>query len=155
MGTSTDAILAYGYDLGAEEDEWKVQEVGEYGGLNVGWWADEDEDGDFIEAAENRLLAANGFTETDWQVDGYFKRRDEALAALGVAIVSHCSREVPMYILAAHSTTAHRGSPKTIDPSSLVALQEGADARLARALEALGITPTQEAPAWLLASDWG
>lgn len=155
MGTSTDAILAYGYDLGSEEGEWQVGEIGEYGDLIVDWYDSEAEDPDFIEAVETKLLAAAGFTETDWQVDGYFQRKREALAGIGVEVISHCSHECPMYILAAHSTTAYRGSPKTIDPSELLAMQKDADARLARALEVLGLTPTQEAPAWLLASDWG
>ena len=152
MGTSTDAILAYGYDLGDPESGWKVQEADEYGGLTVDWY---DEGGDFMDAVEKRLLAAAGFTETDWQVDGYFQRKREALAIFGVKAVSHCHHDYPMYILAAHSMTAYRESPKTVGLAELLALQEDADARLARALEVLGLTPTQESPAWLLASDWG
>jgi hypothetical protein len=151
MGTSTDAILAYGYDLDGPDGEWQIREVDEYGSPTLDWWDDDD----IIEAVETKLLAATGFTETDWQVDGYFTRRREALAAIGVEVISHCSGECPMYILAAHSTTARRGGPKTVDPADMAALQKDADARLARALEALGMTPTQDKPAWLLASDWG
>jgi len=33
MGISTDAILAYGYNLGGGDEEWDVREVDEYGGL--------------------------------------------------------------------------------------------------------------------------
>ena len=35
MGQRTDAILAYGYDLGGS-DEWKVRETDEWGGLIPG-----------------------------------------------------------------------------------------------------------------------
>ncbi|MEU0236805.1 hypothetical protein ABZ234_03875 [Nocardiopsis sp. NPDC006198] len=154
MGTSTDAILAYGYDFGNGED-WLVREVSEYGDLAVDWYDSEAEDLDFVEAVEAKLLAAAGFTEADWQVDGYFERKRDALATFGVEVVSHCSIDYPMYILAAHSTTARRGAPEAVDLADMSALQEDADARLARALEALGLTPMQDKPAWLLASDWG
>lgn len=154
MGVSTDAILAYGYDLGGAEDEWKIKETGEYGCLNLPWFDPEDDDAGFMDAVEKRLLAAAGFTETDWQVDGYFTREREALATFGVHLVSHCHVDYPMYILAAHHITSHRGWVGRVDLPALVALQEDADARLARTVEALGITPTQE-PGWLLVSNWG
>lgn len=154
MGVSTDAILAYGYDLGSGE-EWKVKETCEYGSLNLPWYDPEDDDADFMEAVEKKLLSAAGFTETDWEADGYFTREREALATFGVEVVSHCHHDYPMFILAAYSITSHRGWVGAVDLGELVELQEDADARLARALDALGLAPTQEAPAWLLVSDWG
>lgn len=155
MGVSTDAILAYGYDLGDPAEGWKVKETGEYGSLNVPWFDPEDDEADFMDAVEKRLLASAGFTETDWRVDGYFTRRSAALGSFGVEVVSHCHHDYPMFILAAHHITVHRGSVGTVDLGGLAALQEDADARLARVLTALGLTPTQQAPAWLLVSDWG
>jgi len=155
MGVSTDAILAYGYDLGGAADEWKIKETGEYGSLNLPWYDPEDDATDFGSAVEKRLLAAAGFTETDWKAEGYFERERAALATFGVHLVSHCSRDYPMYILAAHHITSHRGWVGRVDPVEMAVLQGDADARLARALTALGLTPTQEAPVWLLVSDWG
>ncbi len=127
MGTSTDAILAYGYDLG-DPDDWES---------GPDWWDPEaeDEEGDPIDF----------HTAADERIPG----------GLGVEIVDHCSDRVPHYILAAHTITAARGYPKTVDPAALLALQEDADTRLAHALEVLGLKPEQESPAWLLASYWG
>ncbi|WP_435108128.1 hypothetical protein [Nocardiopsis synnemataformans] len=152
MGTSTNAILAYGCDLGGEED-WKVREVDTFGGgLAVGWF-DHEED-HFGTAVENQLLAAAGFTETDWEAHGYHERRRDALATFGVEVVSHCCGSCTEYILTAHERTAIRGYPETVDPVELAVVQGDVDARLSRALTALGLPPTQEAPVWLLASYW-
>jgi hypothetical protein len=155
MGQSTNAILAYGYDLGGENDGWNVNEADEYGGLRLGWWNGNE---DFIEAAKERLLAElAGLTETDWQADGYFERKREAEAQLGVKFASYCSADYPMWLLAATTITVHRGDVKMLD---LAALQQepaenGWDAKLAGALTALGLTPNQKQPGWLLVSDWG
>ena len=152
MGTSTDAILAYGYDLGTEE--WNIHEVDEYGGPNIPWFDNEAHNADFAEAVERQLLAAAGFTETDWSADGYFQRQRQALASWGVELVAHCHIDSPGYILAGHHVNAWRGDPQTVDLTELAGLQQAADERLARALAALGFTPVQEAPAWFLASYW-
>jgi hypothetical protein len=163
MGVSTDAILAYGYDLGGE-DEWKVLETDEYGGLlpgTGGWVPDpETEEGyDLIGLAERHLLDASGFTETyEDGRDGYFGREGEAKAALGVEFETYCSGDYPMYLLAAKVLTVARGYVE--DAGALIAAADEAarqewDAKLASALRALGLTPAQERPAWLLCSYWG
>jgi hypothetical protein len=162
MGVSTDAILAYGYDLGGE-DEWKVREVDDYGGLLVGtggWVPDpETEEGyDFIGLAERQLLASAGFTEIyEDGRDGYFGREREAKEALGVEFEAYCSDEYPMHVLAAKVLTAHRGDVQ--DAAAFILAAEEArpemDAKLRAALEALGVTPVQEEPRWLLCSYWG
>lgn len=161
MGTSTDGILAYGYDLGGSGNEWLFAEVdGEYGPPTMPWFLEateaDDPDGerDYGGLFMDRLLAVHGFTETDWQVDGYWDRKQAAEEALGVELVFHCSGEYPMVILAAKSVTARRGSPKTIDPEWLADVHHAND-RLAWALTALGVTPKATGPAWLLASNWG
>lgn len=160
MGVSTDAILAYGYDLGGD-DEWKVQEVDEYGGLlDVGWVPDPEtgEDFDLIGLAERQLLGAAGFTETyeDGRKD-YFARENAAKAALGVEFAFYCSDESPMHILAAKVHTVARGyvgdAAALIDADA--ATRQEWDAKLASALHALGWTPVQEKPKWLLVSYWG
>jgi len=163
MGVSTDAILAYGYDLGGG-DEWKVREVDEYGGLlpgPAGWVPDPEteEDYDLIELAERRLLDVSGFTETyEDGRDGYFGREREAKEALGVEFETYCSDEYPMFVLAAKVHTVRRGY--VADVGEFIAAADEAtrqewDAKLASAVAALGVTPVQEKPKWLLVSYWG
>lgn len=155
MGQATDAILAYGYDLGG--DGWKLEGLGEYGELPpLDWWDDED---DFATAAERHLLTqVAGFTET-WadRREGYFDRERAAKARLGVTIDTYCSGSCPMYILAAYVATVKRGDCEVIYPAGMSQrpAEEGWDAKLTAALDALGIRPTQERAQWLLCSYWG
>jgi hypothetical protein len=157
MGQSTDAILAYGYDLG--EGLEKIQEAGEYGELPPLTWFDEEHSDDLVQAAEQHLLAEiAGFTET-WEpgVGGYFARESAAKARVGVVFETYCSDSCPMHVLAAHVTTVRRGDVEAIDPADLMQRPqtEGWDDKLRAALTALGITPTQEQARWLLCSYWG
>lgn len=156
MGQSTDGILAYGYDLGGDEG-WKLEGLGEYGEFPELPWLDEDEG--FQESAERRLLAEiAGFTE-EWSPgkDGYWERKEAAEARVGVKFDSYCSGDYPMFLLATKVITVHRGSVKDIDMLALAAepAANGWDAKLRAALAALGITPQQSEPRWLLASYWG
>jgi hypothetical protein len=160
MGQSTNAVLVYGYNLGGGEIDWLVEEVdGEFGELRLDWFNGEDESGenDFIEAAEKRLLQAAGFTETDWRADGYFERKREAEARIGVEFESYCSGEYPIYTLAAHVITVHRGDCELLNLDELARMpsDNGWDEKLASALHTLGLTPKQPEPAWLLVSYWG
>jgi hypothetical protein len=142
MGVSSDGLLVYGYDLG-ELDDWEPA------------WQDEDED--FAESVMTRLLVASGFTETDWQVDGYFARKSEAEERLGVELVTHCSYDYPMYVLGAAEFRAYRGYPKALDLAELSnpEVLSGWNAKLASALEVLEITPEQGHPQWILCSIYG
>lgn len=154
MGTSTNAILAYGYDLGGS-DGYLVDEASEYGGLPDAWYANEA-DHEFQEEAERRLLVSVGFTETNWQAPGHFARKREAEQRCGVEIVAHCSGDYPMYILAAHRLTVRRGDVEQLDLEELQTdpVTQGWDDKLRAALVALGLTPKQQEPAWLLCSYW-
>lgn len=136
MSVSTDAVFAYGYDLGEL--------------VELDWFGEDD---DFIEKAHQRLLEAHGFTET-WKEhrDGYYRRRTAAEQDMGVEILSHCSVDYPQYLLAAYgtATTASRGNPRVItrlDPPP------GAQQKLSWALGVLQLEPPQDKPAWWLASD--
>lgn len=155
MGTSTDAILAYGYDLGAA-DNWNIHDLGEYGELPVDWY-DEDA-GDFIAQAERRLLERiAGFTEQWAPNNNYWDRQRAAKARLGVEFDTYCSDSYPMHVLAAKVITVARGDTELLDLPALTAepAAHGWDAKLAAALQALGITPTQERPGWILCSYYG
>lgn len=153
MGTSTNAYLMYGYDLGGGDGPWQIQGIDKYDTWEPAWL---DEDEGFMESVLNKLRAAAGFTETDWRADGYFERRNAVDEQLGVEVESHCSGDYPMYVLAAKKFTAYRGDVEAIptDLSALVAA-ESLDAKLARALEVLDFKPIQEKPGWLLVSYWG
>jgi hypothetical protein len=98
MGQSTDALMAFGFDLGEEVPER---------------FAADEEDG--FEADEF-LLRDYDAGIPDWTPDGppdYWRKKDEALAKLPVDIITHCSGEYPMYFLAVRGTNrrACRGTP--------------------------------------------
>lgn len=159
MGQSTNGMLVYGYNFGGL-DGWEIEEAGEYGEWQPEWLnsdSDEDEDDDVIEAAGKVLLASVGFAETDWQADGYYDRKRAAEARLGVEFDSYCSGDYPMWVLAADVTTVYRGDVKVIDFAALEQAREDGDwdAKLAAAVQALGVTPKQDGPKWLLVSYWG
>jgi hypothetical protein len=156
MSTSTDGIAALGFNLGSDE-EWLVEEADEDGGLELDWFGEADND--FVDAAERRLLAAAGFTET-WSPDneGYFQREREAKERLGVQFVTYCSGEYPMFILATKAIQVSRGyvEPLNLDEMAARTTPGGEDEqRLRHALGVLGLTPKQESPQWLLCSFWG
>jgi hypothetical protein len=153
MGSSADGILAYGFNLGGDESGWEVREANEFGGLELDWFDPDEDDGDaFTDAAKERLLAAAGFTETDWAAAGYFDREREAELRVGVTFEHHGYED---YILAARRFTVGQGDTKTIDPAALASNLADADTKLTAALATLGITPKQEKPAWLLCASYG
>lgn len=155
MGMATNGVLVYGYNLG-DGDDWAIEEAGENGEW-VPDWANDPDDPDIVEDAGKHLLASVGFVETDWRADGYRDRKKAAEARLGVELESYCSSQYPMWALSAHTITCYRGDAKVVDFPALDALrvEQDWDARLRHALTALGITPTQEKPYWLLLSYMG
>ncbi|MGX1513976.1 hypothetical protein [Streptomyces collinus] len=132
MGRATNALLAYGYNLGGSDNGWEVQETDDYGGLAVDWY--DEETGDFRADVEAVLA--------------------HALPGHGLKLEEHCSDRATSYLLAVDVTTAHRGDPVVIDFADLTRTQLAGDwdDQLAAGLRALGLTPEQGAPAWLLAS---
>ena len=137
MGTTTDAILAYGYDLGGS-DGWAIREIDEYDSLDPAKfaWYDDENDDDFQEQAERHLLASE---------------------VLGVQFETYCSDSAPMHLLAAKVITVRRGNCEVLDLPALSAMpaEHGWDDKLRAACQALGITPTQASPGWVLVSYWG
>lgn len=149
MGQSTNATLMYGYDLDTA-DGWKIVEAGEWGDLSAPWY-DEDSDLDSVEQAVKVLYdAIPGAPELDSDWD----RQEAVKEHYGVWFEGHCSDSHTMYALVGFEITARRGYPELINWRELDGqrVREGWDAKLARVLEVLGITPKQERPAWLLAS---
>lgn len=158
MGTSTNGVLAYGYDLGGGEAEWKIEGLDEYEEWAPDWFdRGEDNSDDVVTAAEEHLLRSTGFTEIDWHADGYFEREAAAKAAVGVEFETYCSGDYPIWALVAHKITCYRGDAVPVDVAALEALrvEQDWDGKLQRAVTTLGITPKQEKPCWLLLSYMG
>lgn len=157
MGVSTDALLVYGFNLGGIEDAegWQIREVDEDGDPTASWYTtpEDAEEVDFIEQAEIRLLVAHGLTGR-WSDDDYHERKREAQQHCGVTFERHCSDSCTMYLMVAMDWTANRGYPVKIEPAHLAdpELLYHCRGNLARALDILGITPTQDEPGWILAS---
>lgn len=156
MAQATNGILAYGYDLGSGED-WRVREAaGEFGELAVPWYDPADPEQDFPSAAENALLTAAEFADLTEKhaAGGYSERRQSAREQIGVEVETYCSDGYPMYVLAARTVTVRRG--EIADVGELAAGRgsdhAARDDRLRWALAALGLTPAQEQPSWLLCS---
>ncbi|MGW1989645.1 hypothetical protein [Embleya sp. NPDC001921] len=152
---TTSAILAYGYDLGGP-NAWRVQEIDGHGGLAELAWYQATTHWDFAESAATRLRnQMAGFTEEYTQsagATGYFERVQAAQARVGVHIVTHCTGHEPRYALTTHKITVGPGHAQPLDLVLLATRQPRSDAaqRLATALAALGLTPHQDAPTWLL-----
>lgn len=96
MGTSTDAILCFGFPVGEEDQphEWL-----------------EDCEGDFDKFL-NKLSGMPEYGEPGHSFDDQRKFRESCPAEM----VMHCSYDYPMYILCVQGTEtrAWRGSPKEV-----------------------------------------
>jgi len=115
MGQSTDALMAFGFDLGEEMPESFTY----------------DEDDGF--EADEFLLRDYDVTIPEWTPgigQDYWRKKDELIAGLPVEIITHCSGEYPMYFLAVRGTEhqARRGYPekapqRAIEQSEIDALR--------------------------------
>ncbi len=159
MGMDVEATLAYGYDLGTLED-FAASQRSKYGSPELPWLDEDDEDTGFPDAAEKVLLAAAGFTE-EWtptsRDDGYYDRKRAAKERIGVHFDYAGSHEFPGFILYAKGSKKSADWAETIplDPTEIAAPRPEWDAKLAAALTALGITPTQDRPCWLVFPFYG
>lgn len=160
MGTSTDGILAYGYDLGNEGDGLNLISPPEWLGYDEEGERDTDED--LSDTITRRLYDA---------LDGVPAANPEYVSSdmeqtvkqrYGVELVGHCSGEYRMWILAAWHVEASRGYPQRLDLDELrvAETRDDFDGKLRRACEVLGFTVADDKgqsvePGWLLASDWG
>jgi len=115
MGVSTDAILAFGFDLGADEDQPLAARFGEEE-------SDDGESFDFEDWVARRAGAVypeghSGIDSDEYKA--YSAKRDAAFAACPVEMVMHCSYDYPMYFLALRGskTRAWRGTPSAVNPT--------------------------------------
>ncbi len=130
MSTSTDAILAYGYNLG---DSPAFAGLG--GEDFPDWW---DGDEDFDDAARRRLVQAEP---------------EAKYCGLLIGFEAHCSTRAPEYLMVVTETVtvASRGNPEKI---TSLQVPSYADDRLAWAVETLGLDVGDQKPQWLLAAYW-
>lgn len=125
MGVSTDGILVFGIDLGEELPEF-LEEFEDV------WW-------DFTNSI-------SGETE--------YEKRSEFRKNYPLDLVTYCSHEYPMYILAINGTETNvsRGYTEEIDPDDMK-VPEDKIAALKAFCEEYDIE--WQEPKWLLASMWG
>jgi hypothetical protein len=160
MGMSPDAHLAYGYDLGTDEDP-KFAEKGEYGVSDLPWFntgddEDEDEQPGFVEQLFNHLYAQ---IDNPAPAEYDFQRQKIAEQHYGIRVQYSGHGDYAGNILIADGS--HRSvewsDTMVLDPADLNndPLAEGWDDKLDAAIRALGITPTQDDPKWLVFPSYG
>jgi hypothetical protein len=142
MGTSTDAILSYGFEIHTPDD---------------GWLTHEPED--HIEAQPWHKAKCYCDDNADYECDcepEISEILSEALKDTPLSVEYHCHHDHPVHMIVAYTTTAWRGDPKHLNLTALEqARTEGQwDKHLAAACQRLGITPKQT-PHWILSSYWG
>lgn len=148
MGVSTDAILAFGFDLGEELPEGLRNYKGEPD--------EDDEDGfEFCELIRHEAGIAGypGEVETEEERKARWAACSAAENEYPVELIYHCSYDYPMYFLSVRGTqrTANRGYPTAVEMCAPVA-QEKIDAMRAFC-ERYGIE--WQEPRWFIFSMWG
>jgi len=136
MSQSTDAILAYGYDLNAIAGDF-----------------DEIDFTDLIpQAIQDEIAQVDGYYDLFESIPDYLRMHD----CDGVDIVSHCSCEYAMYILGFQMARAWRGDVRRLDLNTLLhdAVAQDCEAKVIRAAKVLGIDVKGQTPGWLLVSMW-
>jgi hypothetical protein len=149
MGVSTDAILAFGFDLGDAEDMSLAERFGA---------AERDEDeedfdfDDWIARQAGAIYPAGHSGIDSPEYRAYSEKRDAAIAACPVEVITHCSYDYPMHFLALRGTErkAWRGHPVKVetpapDASRLAAMRAFCEQH--------GIE--WQEPAWHIFSLWG
>jgi len=148
MGTSTDAILFYGFTIpGGENDEDE--------GLCFWKQIDPDSDEDYPESDPEDDTEPEDFIALKFGLDAKYLqtgRHDKLLDKIGVSVVTHCSYESPMYALAITNSVMHasRGFPVEIKDLKT-------DARTWKKLfkDFCAKTGAQyKEPCWILCSRW-
>lgn len=108
MGQSTNAILAFGFDLGEELSEPLQSLMGEH-----------ESDTDEVLAADAGITLPQYESGCDYKA--YSAAKDAGLAQLKIDMIPHCSGEYTMYFLAARGSDkkAFRGDPCALDADDL------------------------------------
>lgn len=133
MSTSTNAVMAYGVDLGGNgELDGDTETFNRF--IEI-FELEQDPEGDPLEDSPDEIANA----------------AEEPLAKLGLTLESHCSDGARSYVLAVAKTVqlAYRGYPVKVKP---LARAFRAEVNLLKVLKQLKVT---KKPALLLFSWWG
>jgi hypothetical protein len=154
-GSTADGIVAYGFDLGGGYADWKIKEIDEEGNLKLPWL--DESDGDEIEALFLDHLVHESGTAPDPDAPNYSALLREAVTVLGIQVVAYGDLDEPSYLLATRSIDTCLSACVALNLAVMQSEVRGGDynRKLQEACAALGITPLQEQPAWLLVSDFG
>lgn len=135
MGTSTDGLLYWGYEL-SEDPPWASGEEPEAWGDGGEW--------------EAVYAQGKGYPEADW------KKRRELLKDEPCEILIHCSYNYPMYVATVTLSVqrAWRGYPQIINPQNLTIQPDWHD-QLNSFCTVLGLDVSGMKTSWYLASLWG
>lgn len=162
MGQSTDAIIAFGVDLGEdlpfpEEDD--DLDLGHYLAKRAGHINPYSEVPDAINFGPYAEFKVWEEEHPEWKAKSkeWFRIGRELEEAAPIEIVYHCSYECSMFILAAKGTVkrASRGYPEEFDPGQLPANGNGIDVPVIRKFCEEQELPAFDDPKWLLFSMWG
>lgn len=109
MGVSTDAIIAFGFDLGDELPDALSDFMSEH-----------EHDSELVLAADHGITLPE-YMGRDYKE--YAAAREEALAPLKIDLIPHCSGDYSMWFLAARGSnkTASRGHPQALEVADLAA----------------------------------
>jgi hypothetical protein len=157
MTTSVEGVLVYGYELGGNDQEWRLKGFGEdnYEELERPWLKD-----DFCGDAEDFLLEQiAGFRRDDFTTPPYEEYRAAKAAAereVGVFFDTHGHHAYSAYLIYTKRYSIHQsqGLPISITELNGYPYAEW-DAKLARALELLDLDPQQVKPFWILTAEEG
>lgn len=155
MGMNLDAYLAYGYDLGTDEDP-RFAETSEDGEITVPWFNDDAEDayGDslgFVEQLFNRLYTT---IDNPPPADSDCRRQTIAEKHYGIEIEGSGGIEYPGHILIVKgsASSVKWSDAMVLDVAEMAArpTRDGWDSKLQAVIAALGVTPIQDGPKWLV-----
>lgn len=140
MGQSTDAIIAFGFDLG--EDVSDIEAFAE---------AEDHEDG--LQGFFDEMIDIKPYKTEGW-ISFDEDRRIRAEAP--VALIRHCSADYPMYFLAVPGTEqrASRGSPVDLE-KRLPEISSGQLSAFISWCMKYEIELPRSGPSWHIFSDWG
>lgn len=152
MSEVAKAHLAYGYDLGGDNDGWKVTGADRDGTYDFEW---SDGGETFPEDATNALIIATGFTETRDDSDDWYLRRREVEMGLPIEVVRSGHYDYPGWLLIAVGSCRSVEWTETMIISPAIEAPPGWAADLAVALASLDITPKQVHAQWLMFASYG
>ncbi len=109
MGQSTDAIIAFGFDLGEEIPESLSELMSQH-----------EHDPDQALAEDYGIALPEYAPGCDYKA--YAAAMESALAGLKIDLIAHCSGDYPMYFLAARGSNkrASRGNPTALSENDFL-----------------------------------